>query len=130
VLGSCFSKVTILKDFNDRTAIITGAGSCLGRSLTLQLHAAGARLAQCDTNLADDEREAAHKNVSKFATLDNDKTARKIMRVVQKKKGRLILGVDAHVVYSIRKLFSGRVPKILGAILSQANFRSEESDPQ
>jgi NAD(P)-dependent dehydrogenase (short-subunit alcohol dehydrogenase family) len=81
-------------------------------------------------NLADDEREAAHLNFSKYATLDADKTASKILRAIQKKKGRLILGVDAHAVYAIRKLFPRRFPKILGAVFSQANFKSEKSETQ
>lgn len=81
-------------------------------------------------NLADEEREEAHINFSKFATLDSDKTAAKILRAVKKKKGRLILGVDAHVVYTIRKLFPNRFPKILGAIFSQASFKPENTNPQ
>ena len=81
-------------------------------------------------NVEDDEREAAHLNFSKYATLDADKTARKILRAVQKKKGRLILGVDAQVVYTIRKLFPGRFPKILGAIFSQATFKQEKHNSQ
>ena len=80
-------------------------------------------------NLADDEREAAHAIFSKYATLDADKTAGKILRAVQKKKGRLILGVDAHLVYTIRKLFPGRFPKILGAVFKQAWFKPKESNP-
>ena len=79
-------------------------------------------------NLADEEREAAHINFSKFATLDPDKTAAKILRAVKKKKGRLILGVDAHVVYTIRKLFPNRFPKILGGIFNQATFKPEKSN--
>lgn len=127
--GSCSNKVTILKDLDDRTAIISGPGSGLGRSLTLLLHATGARLALCDTNFADDEREAAHLNFSKYATLDADKTAVKILRAIPKTKGQLVLGVDTHVVYSNRKLFPGRFPKILGAIFSQVKLKPEESNP-
>ena len=41
-----------MKDFSDKTAIIAGAGSGLGPSLALQLHAAGERLKLCDTDLA------------------------------------------------------------------------------
>jgi NAD(P)-dependent dehydrogenase (short-subunit alcohol dehydrogenase family) len=104
-----------------------------GTNVTLLLvHPGGVRtnLIRNAPNLADNQRAAAHRSFSKFATLDADKTAGKILRAVRKKKARLILGVDAHVVYTIRKLFPSRFPKILGAIFSQAKFRSEESDPQ
>jgi short-subunit dehydrogenase len=74
-------------------------------------------------NSADDEREAARLKFSKYATLDADKTASKIMRAIQMKKGRLILGVDTHLIYAFRKPFTGRFPKIPGAIFSHANFK-------
>jgi NAD(P)-dependent dehydrogenase (short-subunit alcohol dehydrogenase family) len=80
-------------------------------------------------NLAVDERDAAHAIFSKYAWLDADKTASKILRAVQKKKGRLILGADAHVVYTIRKLFPGRFPKILGTIFKQATFKPKVTNP-
>ncbi len=41
-----------MKTFNHKTAVITGAGSGLGRSFALQLYAAGARVALCDVNLS------------------------------------------------------------------------------
>ena len=41
-----------MKEFGGKTAIITGAGSGLGRSLALQLYAAGATLALCDIDFA------------------------------------------------------------------------------
>jgi NAD(P)-dependent dehydrogenase (short-subunit alcohol dehydrogenase family) len=39
-----------MKSFQDKVAVITGAGSGLGRSLALQLATAGADLALCDLN--------------------------------------------------------------------------------
>ncbi len=41
-----------MKDFGGKTAVITGAGSGLGRNFALQLYAAGARLALCDIDMA------------------------------------------------------------------------------
>jgi len=41
-----------LKTFNEKTAIITGAGSGLGHSFALQLYAAGAHLALCDMDFS------------------------------------------------------------------------------
>jgi NAD(P)-dependent dehydrogenase (short-subunit alcohol dehydrogenase family) len=105
-------------------------GELAGSNVSLLLvHPGGIKtnLIRNAPNLADAERESAHANFSKYATLDADKTAYKILRAVQKKKRRLILGVDAHEVYTIRKLFPGRFPRILGAVFSQATFGSKES---
>ena len=73
-------------------------------------------------NLQNDQREAVHTNFSKYALLSADQTVNKILRAVQRKKNRLILGVDAHMVYSIRKLFPGSCPKIIQAIFSKTPF--------
>jgi short-subunit dehydrogenase len=79
-------------------------------------------------NLQSDQREAAHNNFSKFALLSADQTTKKILRAVLKGKNRLILGADAHIVYSIRKIFSMSFPKIIQAIFSKATF--QENDPK
>jgi NAD(P)-dependent dehydrogenase (short-subunit alcohol dehydrogenase family) len=41
-----------MKNFNAKVAVITGAGSGLGRAMALQFYQAGAHLALCDLNLA------------------------------------------------------------------------------
>ncbi len=40
-----------MKSFEAKTAVITGAGSGLGRALAIQFNSAGANLALCDMNL-------------------------------------------------------------------------------
>lgn len=77
-------------------------------------------------NLPGDQREATHAIFSKYARLSADQTASKILRAVQKKKNRLILGVDAHLVHTIKKLFPGAYPRIIQAIFSQAMFQENK----
>ena len=79
-------------------------------------------------NLEESQREAAHDNFSKYALLDADKTVRRILKAVQKKKNRIILGVDAHLVYTIKKLFPKSFPKIIHAIFSQATFQENKKE--
>lgn len=74
-------------------------------------------------DLAEDQRAAAHQNFSRFALTNADDAARQILRAVQKKKNRLILGADAHIVNTIRQLFPNRFPTILHAIFSKAQFK-------
>lgn len=73
-------------------------------------------------NPSDDQRDTAHANFNKYTLLGAEQTVSKILRAVQKKK-RLILGVDAHLVYTIRKLFPGIYPKIIQAIFSNVTFQ-------
>ena len=78
-------------------------------------------------NLTDDKREAAHASFSKVAFLDSDEAARKILHAVRKKKSRLILGVDAKLVTTIRNLFPRSSPKIIKAIFSKAAFGEDDN---
>jgi NAD(P)-dependent dehydrogenase (short-subunit alcohol dehydrogenase family) len=80
-------------------------------------------------NLAESQREAAHASFNRSALLDPDDAAAKILRSVQKKKTRLILGIDARLVYTIRNLFPRAFPKIIQAIFSRAMFRGEDARP-
>ena len=52
--------------------------------------------------------------------------ASKILRAVQRKKNRLIPGVDAHLVHTIKKLFPGSYPRIVHAIFSRATFQESK----
>ncbi len=74
-------------------------------------------------DLDENQREVAHQNFSKFALLSTDEAARQILRAVQKKKNRIILGTDAKVVNAIRQLFPGSFPAIIHAIFSKAMFK-------
>lgn len=74
-------------------------------------------------DLDESQRDAAHQNFSRFALLDADEAARQILRAVQKKKKRLILGADAKIVNAIRQMFPNSFPAILHAIFSKASFK-------
>ena len=81
-------------------------------------------------NVQEDKREAIHSNFTKFAFLDVDKAVKQILRVVQRgKKIRLVLGVDAHLMWTIRRLFPQSYPKVIKAIFSQATFEESKVAP-
>jgi short-subunit dehydrogenase len=80
-------------------------------------------------NLGDDQRESAHASFSKVAFLDSDDVAHRILLAVRKKKNRLILGVDAKLVYTIHNLFPRNSPKIIKAIFSKATFGGDGNEP-
>ena len=72
--------------------------------------------------------ENSHASFSKVAFLDSDEAARKILHAVQK-KSRLIRGVDAKLVTTIRNLFPRSSPKIIKAIFSKAAFGEDDNVP-
>jgi NAD(P)-dependent dehydrogenase (short-subunit alcohol dehydrogenase family) len=74
-------------------------------------------------DLAEDQRAAAHQNFSRFALTNADDAARQILRAVQKKKNRIILGADAQLVNALRQLFPNKFPTIIHAIFSKAMFK-------
>ena len=53
------------------------------------------------------------------------KTVSRIIKAVQKKKNRAIIGFDARLIFFIRSLFPRNYPKIARAIFSQANFKDD-----
>lgn len=73
-------------------------------------------------NLTDAQRENAHKMFTQVSLLTADKAARRIVRALQRKKLRLILGVDAKLVYAVRHLFPRRYPAMLNFIFGQMTF--------
>ena len=83
-------------------------------SSVLLVHPGGVKtnLMKNAPNIQEDKRELIHNNFTKFAFLDVDQTVRKILRAVQRgKKNRLVLGADAHVIWTIRRIFRAAIRK-------------------
>jgi short-subunit dehydrogenase len=74
-------------------------------------------------NLPDEQRDAAHAVFGQYAFLSADQVAIRILRAVRKKKNRLIVGVDAHLVYTLKNLFPRCYPTIIRAIFSRITFQ-------
>ncbi len=74
-------------------------------------------------NLTADEREGAHRTFTRVAGLTVDKAASRIVRAIRRNKQRLIMGVDAKLVYAVRRLFPRRYSAILHIMFSQMNFK-------
>ena len=70
-------------------------------------------------DLTESNREAAHNTFTKAALLTPEAAARQILRAVQKKKHRLVLGPDAKLFFAIRNLFPNQFPKIFYNIFGQ-----------
>jgi NAD(P)-dependent dehydrogenase (short-subunit alcohol dehydrogenase family) len=73
-------------------------------------------------NLAESQRESAHQDFTRFAGLTPEEVARRILKAVEKKRTRLVLGWDAKLIYAIRMLFPRRFPAILHAVFSRMPF--------
>lgn len=74
-------------------------------------------------DLKDNEREAVHSNFTKTALLTPDDAAQRILRALQRKKKRLILGTDAKIFFGIRNLFPNKFPEIFHTIFGNAMFK-------
>ena len=74
-------------------------------------------------DLQENEREAAHSNFTKYAYLTADDAAERILRALQKKKKRIILGTDARIFFTIRTLFPNRFPAIFHTLFGQVMFK-------
>ncbi|MBI9047084.1 MAG: SDR family oxidoreductase [Anaerolineaceae bacterium] len=74
-------------------------------------------------NLKEDERMAAHEKFLKIASLDPDQAVKKILLAVRRKKNRLILGMDAKLVFTLKKCFPRNYPKVIQTIFSQEMFK-------
>lgn len=76
-------------------------------------------------NLEEDLRENAHKNFTDMSFLTPEKTVARIIKAIQKKKSRAIIGFDSYLILYLRRLFPRRFPKLLRTIFSQANFKDD-----
>ena len=93
----------------------------------LLVHPGGVRtnLIKNAPNLEDNKREKAHNNFTDMSFLTPEKTVSRIIKAVQKKKNRAIIGFDARLILVIRNLFPRNYPKIARTIFSQANFKDD-----
>lgn len=73
-------------------------------------------------DLKPDNQGKAHEFFTKAASLTAETAAQKIIKAIQRKHNRLIMGVDAHLIYGIRRLFPRAYPRMLAAIFRQAKF--------
>jgi len=76
-------------------------------------------------NLEKELQEKAHINFTELSFLSPEQTVSKILRAIQKKKNRVIIGWDTRLVLVIRFLFPRNFPKIVRTIFSQANFKDD-----
>ena len=76
-------------------------------------------------NLDKNLQEKAHKNFTKLSFLTPEKTVTRIIKAVQRKKNRAIIGLDARLILIFKTLFPRQFPSILRTIFSQANFKDD-----
>ena len=74
-------------------------------------------------DLKEDEKESAHSNFTKNAMIPADDAARRIIKAIQRKQKRLIMGPDARLVFAIRNLFPNKFPSILFAVFGKMTFK-------
>lgn len=90
----------------------------------LTVHPGGVRtnIVKHAPDLSAEAQDSAHKTFTQVATLTAEKAADKILKAVRKKRNRLIIGVDAKLVFAIRRWFPRAYPKILHKVFSQMAF--------
>ena len=74
-------------------------------------------------DLKENERESAHSSFTKTALLTADDAAASILRAIQRRKKRIILGTDARIFLAIRNMFPNQFPSIFYAIFGNAMFK-------
>jgi NAD(P)-dependent dehydrogenase (short-subunit alcohol dehydrogenase family) len=76
-------------------------------------------------NLEQGLQEKAHKNFTQLSFLTPEKTVSRIIKAIQSKKNRAIIGADARLILVLRALFPRRFPSILRTVFSQASFKDD-----
>ena len=76
-------------------------------------------------NLEQGLQDKAHKNFTELSFLTPEKTVSRIIKAIQRKKNRAIIGFDARLILILKTLFPRRFPNILRTIFSQANFKDD-----
>jgi NAD(P)-dependent dehydrogenase (short-subunit alcohol dehydrogenase family) len=74
-------------------------------------------------DLAESERENAHRNFTRFALSTPDYVAARILNGIRRRRPRLIVGTDAKVVYALRQLFPAFYLQMLNAMFGRATFK-------
>ena len=76
-------------------------------------------------NLEQGLQEKAHKNFTELSFLTPERTVSRIIKAIQRKKNRAIIGLDARLILILKTLFPRRFPGILRTVFSQANFKDD-----
>ena len=74
-------------------------------------------------DLPAEQKETAHQTFTQAAFLTSEAAAKRILKAVRRRRRRLILGIDAKLVYAVRTFFPHRYPIILHAIFGRMTFR-------
>ena len=78
-------------------------------------------------NLEQGLQEKAHHNFTQLSLLTSEKTVARIIRAIQKKKYRLIVGLDAYLILTLRVLFPRKYPTISKTFFREASFKNDPS---
>lgn len=70
-------------------------------------------------------QEKAHRNFTDLSLLTSEKTVSRIIKAVQKKKNRLIIGWDSHLILILRALLPRKFPGLLKTLFREASFKDD-----
>jgi short-subunit dehydrogenase len=82
-------------------------------------------------DLNNEKAGLAHKGFQSTASLTPEKVAAKSLSAFEKKRASIILGIDAKIIFSIKKLFRSSANKILKAIFEkQIEFNTRKGEKE